>query len=100
MAPFAPWTSLASRGTVPATPGWNTAAATPLTKPIAQICHSTTCPEKKSAAAGDWVPTRTRSAPTISLRVLKRSATTPPKMMSPARAADVAANARPTAPAP
>lgn len=83
-----------------ATPGWKTAPATPLTAPITQICQRITWSVKKRAAAVDWVTRRARSAPIISLRVLNRSAITPPKTTSPANGAADAAMARPTAPTP
>lgn len=100
MAPLAPCTSRARRGTVLATPGWKRAAAAPLRAPMTQSCHRTTWPVKNMTAASVWVTSRTASAPIISSRVLTRSATTPPKITRLAKQATEEAMARPTAPAP
>lgn len=99
VTPFAPWTSVATRTTVLATPGWNIAAAVPLITATIAISHSRTVWVRKRKATADCEQTRTRSAPIISARALKRSAKTPPKMTNPAKQAVEAAITRPMSPA-
>lgn len=76
---LARWTSEATRGTVDATPGWNSAAPTPATELSAYTAHSGGLPVAKETASTEAPTSRSASAMIIMRRGVNRSASTPPK---------------------
>ncbi|GIE31190.1 hypothetical protein Ait01nite_042350 [Actinoplanes italicus] len=87
-------------GTRPLTPGWNIAAAAPLTaeQAISRVIDGV--PVKNATATTACAASRTRSAPSISGRAPMRSDNTPPKRMNPRNGTIHAASTKPTPVAP
>jgi hypothetical protein len=75
--------SSVTSGTIPLTPGWNIAAALPVTAEQAINNHNDGVPVKNATTTTPWATSRTRSAASIRGRAPIRSANTPPKRMKP-----------------